>query len=83
MKIILEAFGKMRSGTLDVPENTGATFKMALHQPLMAILGYRGKNIGEIPPLHTICEFEWTGKLYASGDNPWPRIYVLKDIVKQ
>lgn len=83
MKIILEAFGRLRSEPMDVPEDTGHTFKLALTQLPTAIVGYEGGAIGEIPFLSTMCEFEYTGKSYAMGrPEDWPRIYVLKDIYK-
>jgi hypothetical protein len=85
MKIILEAFGYLSSEPMDVPENTTPNFKLALRQPIQAITGYDGRNTGNIPPLATIAEFEWTGKYASIGDDvkEWPRIYVLRDIYKQ
>jgi hypothetical protein len=84
MKIILEGL-KMRSEIMDWPENSNPFIKIALSQPLTTITGYDGKKIGEIPPLATMAEFEWTGKYYPIGDDTknWPRVYQLRDIYKQ
>mgnify|MGYP001615603453 CR=1 FL=1 len=82
MKIVLEAFGgKLKSAPMDVPESTYPIFKLALTQPLTAIMGFSEK-IGEIPAIQTICEFEFTGNYYGYSGGESARIYVLKDIVK-
>lgn len=82
MKIMLEAFNKLRSHPMDVPEDTGRIFRMALTQPLTAIVDMSGQEAGAIPPLHTVCEFEYTGKTY-SIENNYFKIYALSDIYKQ
>lgn len=79
MKIILTAFGNMYSPVMDVPENTGTRWKMVLTQPLQVISGYSGERIEEKPPMHTQCEFEWTGKVDMTTG---ARIYFLRDIIK-
>jgi hypothetical protein len=80
MKIILSAFNKMYSAPMDVPEDTGTRWKMALTQPLQVISGYSGQKIGELPPMPTICEFEWTGKMDMETG---ARHYVLAGISKR
>ena len=86
MKIILEAFGQLSSDVMDIPESSGNYFTMSLTQSLTTISGFDDKKISEIPPLNTICEFEWTGKYYALNNSGEPfssaRIYVLRDIIK-
>lgn len=82
MKIILEAFGrKLVSHPMDVPEDTGPVFRMALTQPVQVKVGYSGDKVGEWGPIATMCEFEWTGETY---DLPTGlrgiRRYVLRDI---
>jgi len=79
MKIQLYAFGRKLGTPMEVPENTTATFKLALQQPLTVISGFSGEKIGERPPLQTIAEFEWIGK-YEFVDSV--RVYNLIDIVK-
>lgn len=81
MKIILEAFGKLKSDPMDVPEDTGLIFKLVLTQPITAISNYYGDDIGSIKKFNTICEFEYVGKSYAYKEFN-ARIYVLRDIVK-
>ena len=82
MKIILEGL-KMRSEVMDWPEKTELYIKIALTQPMTAITGYSGEKIGEIQSLHTLAEFEYTGKSYALPDGEFARIYMLRDIYKQ
>jgi hypothetical protein len=82
MKIILEGL-KMRSEVMDWPEKTEPFIKIVLRQPIIAITGYSGDKIGEIPPLHTLAEFEWTGKSYTLPDGEFARIYMLRDIYKR
>lgn len=82
MKIVLEAFGKLRSEPMDVPENTSPVFRLVLNQPIQVKTGYSGDKIGEWGSINTMCEFEWTGKLYSYSGGESARIYVLRDIGK-
>ncbi len=86
MKIILTAFGNMKSNLMDVPENTSARWDMVLMQPLQAFTGYNGEKLGEKKPFETRCTFEWTGKMYTWDDEMGrmqsARQYVLTDIQK-
>lgn len=77
MKIILSAFGKLMSQSMDVPENTTPYWDMVLVQPLQVISDFSGEKISERPPFQTKCRFEWTGK-FLDGS----RYYVLADISK-
>lgn len=75
MKIILNAFGKLRGDIMDVPEETGITFKMELLQKPEAV----GSSHFIYPPVRTMCEFEWRGKYDAMTG---AKLYVLSDITK-
>lgn len=72
----------MRSEPVDVPEDTGLRWRMALTQPIQVRSGYTGEKVGEWGPIATVCEFEWTGKTYSYGPGDNARIYVLRDITK-
>lgn len=80
MKIILTMFGNMYSPIMDVPEDTGTRWKMALTQPMQVITGYSGDKLEEVPSMPTICEFEWTGKMDMTTG---ARLYFLRDISKR
>ena len=83
MKIVLEAFGGKLSGTLEVPEETNHKFSLAMTQP---ITYFSVSLIEEFPlmrkPIDTICEFEWTGKMYSQPGHDYDgaRVYVLTKI---
>lgn len=59
MKIRLRFFKESYSPVMDVPEETGTTFRMVLTKPLQ--VGIMKKGIPELRPLDTVCVFEWTG----------------------
>lgn len=83
MKIILTAFGKMKSEPMDVPENTGTTWDMVLTQPISVFKGYNGVELSTKQPFDKRCRFEWTGEMYnwRVGDKyESARKYVLTDI---
>jgi hypothetical protein len=80
MKIILQAFGgRMRSGLMDVPEDTGHTWDMVLTKPPTVVTGYSGEHVVDRPPFDTRCNFEWTGKMEMSSG---ARLYEMIDIQK-
>lgn len=63
MKIRLNFFDRAYSGVMDVPEDTGLTFKLVLTQPRQLAV----REIPAFPEVRTVCEFEWSG--YYDGDN--------------
>ncbi len=76
MKIVLRAFQGKLSGVMEVPENTGLTFKLAMTQPIQFKMN--GSSFSGLPktplmdkPLHTMCEFEYTGGTFSEKDHPW------------
>ena len=76
MKIILTGLG-MKGEITDWPENSSPRIKLVLSQPLSVLKRY--EDMPDTPPMNTICEFEWIGKIdYDSG----ARIYSLSDIYK-
>jgi hypothetical protein len=87
VKIILEAFNKMTSKPIDVPENTSLYFDMVLAQPSQDFCGYDGKEISRKPLFLARCRFEYTGKSILLKDlgydsEEFARCYVLTDITK-
>lgn len=72
---------------MDVPEETGWQFKMALSKPLQ--IGSLRDGVPELRPLDTICVFEWTGYFDSEGTRTKEgtresvRIYELRDIEKR
>lgn len=88
MKIVLRAFNNKLSGVMEVPEETGLRFKLQLTQPVaMKSSGY---GMGEESPLmsgpiETICEFEYTGKVFMQTGHAWDgaREYQLVSVVKR
>lgn len=86
MKIVLRAFGNKLSGTMEVPEETGHRFKLAMTQPIQAFGdGYNSEHPMMDRPLDTICEFEWTGKSFSQEGHNWnnAREYQLIQITKR
>lgn len=81
MKIVLEGLN-MKSEVMEWPEKTEPYIKIALSQPIQAITGFDGQNVGSIPPLHTMAEFEYIGKSYTLADGQFVKIYRLRDIFK-
>lgn len=82
MKIVLKAFDKLQSEPMDVPEETGLIFRLALSQSPKAITGFSGEKVGEIEQIDTMAEFERSGKSYAFNDGTFAKIYILRDITK-
>ena len=85
MKIVLRAFGNKLSGVMEVPEGTGFKFKLAMTQPINfknydGILEQMMNN-----PIETICEFEWTNKIFSQKGHEWDgaREYQLININKR
>ena len=87
MKIVLHAFNKKLSGVMEVPEETGHRFRLALMQPIQfksTGIGKDNKHPMMDSPINTICEFEWDGGTYAGKDHEWDgaRVYQLVNIEK-
>jgi hypothetical protein len=84
MKIILTAFNnRLQSEPMIVPENTTQDFYLDLEQPLTAIAGYSGQQIGEIPKLNTRCKFTSTRKHVSLDNEEWAEIYTLSEIINK
>jgi hypothetical protein len=75
MKIRLSAFNKMWSEPMDIPDNCGFRWDMALTQPISIAT----KHTPETQPFITRCTFEWNGKYDALTN---ARIFVLTNITK-
>ena len=86
MKIVLQAFGNKLSGMMEVPEETGSRFKLAMMQPIQFTTATLEENRHKMmsSPITTICEFEWTGGTYSQKDHAWDgaREYQLISIDK-
>ncbi len=84
MKIVLHAFGDKLKGVMEVPEDTGSRFRLAMTQPIQV---FNDGNSGDIPmmsqPLHKMAEFEWTGKIYMQTEHEYDgaRIYQLTNLM--
>lgn len=84
MKIVLLAFGDKLSGVMEVPEETGIRFKLAMTQPI----SFKTVRFVEHPlmdkPIDTICEFEYTGKIFSQKGHSYDgaREYQLVNISK-
>lgn len=80
MKIILEAFDKLYSAPMEVPEDTGLTFRLAMRQRMQVAMPDKG--VPGMSPLNKMATFEFSG--YYDGnkaeDGDMPRIYKLVDI---
>lgn len=80
MKIVLHAFGNKLKGVMEVPEDTGPRFRLAMTQPIQVFgAGYGDETPMMSKPLNTIANFEWTGKVYMQTDHEYDgaRIYQL------
>ena len=84
MKIVLSAFGKLRSDPIDVPEETPVTATFRLVYP------YDNRpRLKEEPlpssggPSYLYAEFRWNGSYLPTGEEEWPKIYELIDIWKE
>ncbi len=72
MKIVLRAFRNKLSGVMEVPEETGTRFKLAMTQPIQVFTeSFNTKYPLMDKPLDTICEFEWTGGTFSQKDHEW------------
>jgi hypothetical protein len=67
MKIVLRAFGDKLSGVMEVPEDTGGRFRLAMVQPIQV----RDKVDLMVAPIQKICVFEWTGKIFSQAGHSW------------
>lgn len=76
MKVILTGLG-MTGELMDWPENSSPVVKIAMRQPLNVLKRY--EDTPEVPPMNTICEFEWTGK---HDPIHYARVYSLSNIYK-
>lgn len=84
MKIVLRAFENKLSGVMEVPENTGLRFKLEMKQPIQVFKGGLEEHNLMDKPIHTVCEFEWTGQTFSQKDHEWDeaREYQLINIEK-
>lgn len=74
MKIVLRAFGNKLQGVMEVPEETGPRFKLAMTQPVQMFTKSRNEEYPLMDrPLDTICEFEWTGGTFRQDGHEWDR----------
>lgn len=87
MKIVLSAFGNKLRGVMEVPEDTGLRFRLALTQPVVVSIFGIGMDIGKKQkmleqPIDKICTFEWTGGTFMEKGHPYDkaRDYQLIDI---
>ena len=86
MKIVLRAFGNKLSGVMEVPEETGTRFKLAMTQPITATKFGRNEEGWLLKsPIETICEFEWTGGTFMQTGHEYDgaREYQLISIDKR
>jgi len=71
MKIVLRAFGNKLSGVMEVPEETGNRFRLAMTQPI----SFKTIDRKDYPlmdrPLYTICEWEWNGRYFIQTGHEW------------
>ncbi len=73
MKIVLRAFGNKLSGVMEIPEDTGPRFRLAMTQPIQVFKdGYKKDGYPMMStPLNTIANFEWTGSTFSQKDHEW------------
>ena len=84
MKIVLSAFGNKLRGVMEVPEETGTRFKLAMTQPItMSHWGGKEFPINTMP-IYRIAEFEWTGGTFRQEGHSYDgaRDYQLINIFK-
>lgn len=82
MKIVLHAFGDKLVGVMEVPEDTGVRFRLAMTQPIQVFDSGSSKHELLSQPINKIGTFEWAGKIYSQKSHPYDggRIYQLIDI---
>ena len=80
MKVILKAFGIMKSKILEWPENQSGLIELLLTTPI-SHLDYK-KSVDHLP-LKTLCVFEFTGQYRELPSGEFARTYVLRDVVKK
>jgi hypothetical protein len=72
MKIVLRAFENKLSGVMEIPEDTGPRFRLAMTQPIQV---YKADYKHEYPMmsagLNKIANFEWTGSTFSQKDHAW------------
>lgn len=72
MKIVLRAFDGKLSGVMEIPEDTGPIFRLAMTQPVqMKKMDSRNSWPLMTGPLETICTFEWTGGTFVQEGHAW------------
>ena len=70
---------------MEIPEDTGTRFRLAMTQPIQV---FNRGGMDDIPmmnaPLNTVCNFEWTGKIYSQTGHEYDgaRVYQLVSIDK-
>ena len=85
MKIVLRAFGNKLSGVMEIPEDTGYRFRLAMTQPIQVFAASRTETHPLMAtPISTICEFEWTGQTFSQKGHEYDeaREYQLVEIHK-
>lgn len=85
MKIVLRAFGNKLSGGMEIPEDTGYRFRLAMTQPIQFFSESMTKDHPLMKaPINTICEFEWTGQTFSQKGHEYDkaREYQLVEISK-
>lgn len=82
MKIVLHAFGDKLSGVMEIPEDTGTRFRLAMTQPIQAFNDGRSKHDMMQAPIHKVATFEWTGQVYSEDGHRYDgaRIYQLTSL---
>lgn len=79
MKIVLHAFGNKLKGVMEIPEDTGIRFRLAMEQPIQIYNDGLSEHQMMTSPIHKIANFEWTGKSYMQTGHEYDgaRIYQL------
>ena len=71
MKIVLRAFGNKLSGVMEIPEDTGPIFRLAMTQPIQVFNVGHSKHDMMASPLTKIANFEWTGVIFHQKKHEW------------
>ncbi len=73
MKIVLRAFQGKMSGVMEVPEETGPRFRLAMTQPVQFTMFDSSKHPMMPSPLNVIANFEWTGGTFSQKGHDWDK----------
>ena len=72
MKIVLLAFGNKLSGVMEIPEDTGFRFCLAMTQPIQVCKAdYKHEYPLMSTPINKIANFEWTGSIFSQKGHDW------------